>query len=117
MIIARGRIFKRIEGMNSLEQKYADHLEIDKRKGIIELYRYEKITLRLADRTTYTPDFQVMFPDGKIQFHEVKGFMRDDANVKLKVAAEQFPEFQFTLVKWDKKKQYFYFKKVGEWDI
>ena len=36
------------------------------------------------------------------RLHEVKGFMEDDAAVKLKVAAETFWWFQFKLVKKDR---------------
>ncbi len=35
--------------------------------------------------------------------HEVKGFMRDDAAVKLKVAAKMHPWWTFRLVKKSKK--------------
>jgi len=44
----------------------------------------------------------VTFED-RIELHETKGFMRDDAAVKLKVAADKFPEFLFVLVKKIKK--------------
>ena len=57
----------------------------------------ESITLRLAGRTRYTPDF---FTGGTLGLAcwEFKGHMRDDAAVKLKVAAEMYPFFRFILV-------------------
>lgn len=64
----------------------------------------EPVTFRLAGRTRYTPDFGV-WPeliaehDGRFTLCEVKGFMRDDAAVKLKVAAEMFPWFRWLLVR------------------
>ena len=73
-------------------------------------YRYEGITLKLAMDTRFTPDFIVMDKDGFLEVHEVKGFMRDDAHVKLKVAAEQFP-FKFFLIRLIPKKD------GGGWDI
>ena len=90
--------------MNKLEQKYADYLWKLKMGKEIVGYQYESIKLVLAPRTTYTPDFLVVYPE-HFEVHEVKGFARDDAMVKLKVAAQLFPWWRFVLVKWVK----------GEW--
>ena len=99
---ARGRITVK-DGMNSLERRYAQHLHSRWLAGEIHSFSFERHNLKLADRTYYRPDFEVMLPDGTIEFHEVKGFMRDDANVKIKVAAQQFPQYVFRLVRWDRK--------------
>lgn len=81
--------------MNKTEAEYAALLEIRKRSGgDIEWYAFEAITLKLADDTRYTPDFLVMRHDGTLECHETKGFWRDDALIKIKVAAEKFP-FRF----------------------
>ena len=61
-------------------------------------YFFEAIKLRLAKATFYTPDF-IVFDASGATFYEVKGFWRDDARVKLKVAAEMFPWFKFVVVK------------------
>ena len=100
-IYARGRISVKSD-MNKLEKSYADHLRELQLAGEIYSYAYERHKLKLADKTYYTPDFEVMLPDGRIEFYEVKGFMRDDAAVKLKVAAQQFPQYIFRLVRWDR---------------
>jgi hypothetical protein len=92
---------------NKTEVVYAVHLETLKRAGLVLWYRFEAVKLRLADNTFYTPDFAVMLPDGEIELHEVKGFWRDDARVKIKVAAEMYP-FQFVAVQK---------AKGGEWKI
>lgn len=76
---------------NRTEAAYEAHLELRRRVGEVAWYRFEGIKLRLADNTFLTPDFAVMLTDGRLQMHEVKGFMQDDANVKLKVAAEAYP--------------------------
>jgi len=99
---ARGRTDTK-DGMNSLERRYADHLRTLQLASEIHSYSFERHNLKLADRTYYKPDFEVMLPDGSIEFHEVKGFMMDDANVKIKVAAAQFPQYVFRLVQWDRK--------------
>lgn len=70
---------------------YCQHLELRKRAGEIVWYRFEGIKLRLADNTFYTPDFAVMLATGEMELHEVKGFWTDDARVKTKVAADQYP--------------------------
>jgi len=89
-------------GMNGLETRYSKYLDEMKSAGIVLDWRYEAVKLRLADKTFYTPDFAVFYPD-RIELHETKGFMQDDANVKIKVAAEQHWYFKFVLVKWIKK--------------
>ncbi|PQH12734.1 DUF1064 domain-containing protein [Raoultella ornithinolytica] len=77
--------------MNKTEEAYCQHLELRKRYGEIVWYRFEGIKLRLADNTFYTPDFSVMLANGQMEMHEVKGYWTDDARVKTKVAADQYP--------------------------
>ncbi|MDR2219740.1 MAG: DUF1064 domain-containing protein [Methylobacillus sp.] len=83
--------------MNKTEAAYADHLELLRRAGEVLWYRFEGMKLRLADNTFYTPDFAVMLANRQLEAHEVKGFWRDDARVKIKVAAEMYP-FRFIAV-------------------
>jgi hypothetical protein len=85
--------------MNKLESAWAACLELEKRAGKIVDYRYEAVRLILADRTTYTPDFFVIEADGGVRFDECKGFMQEDANVKIKVAARLFPWFKVRLIR------------------
>lgn len=80
--------------MNKTEQAYATHLELRKAAGEVVWYAFEALKLRLADKTFYDTDFTVMLAGGELEIHEVKGFWTDDARVKIKVAAEQFP-FRF----------------------
>lgn len=82
--------------MNKTEEAYAWVLELQKRAGLLTWYAYEAITLKLADGVRYTPDFAVRTADGQLEFHEVKGYMREDARIKLHVAASMFP-FKFFL--------------------
>lgn len=93
--------------LNRTEQAYSNWLEAKKRGGEILHYQFEAVKLRLADRTFYSPDFLVINKDLQVEIHEVKGFMTDDANVKIKVAAEQFPFFIFKVVR----------LKRNEWEI
>lgn len=102
-----------VERMNKLEAMYAAHLEALRRAGKIVFWRYESAKFRLADRTWYTPDFYIMRADGTLEIHETKGFWEDDARVKIKVTAEQFPELQFVAVQWDKGVKGWKFERFG----
>jgi hypothetical protein len=86
------------DGMTKLERSFRDTLQDAFMKALVREWRREPITLRLAGRTRYTPDFLVVMPDSDLVFVEIKGFMRDDAAVKLKVAAEMYPYFGWLLV-------------------
>lgn len=92
--------------MNKTEARYAKLLDDRLHAGEILWYKFEGVKLRLADNTFYSPDFFVMLADGTLEVHEVKGFMTDDAAVKVKVAAAMYP-FQFIVVRW----------KAKEWDF
>lgn len=71
----------------------------------------QSVTLLLANGCRYTPDFFVpcTFAAGDglncaPVAYEVKGFMRDDAAVKIKVAARAYPWIRFFLATKRKKK-------------
>lgn len=93
--------------MNGLESRYSLHLESLKRSGIILDFQFEALKLRLADRTYYSPDFLIINKNEEIEIHEVKATSKgkplyeDDAIVKLKCVAENFP-FRFKMVWVDK---------------
>jgi hypothetical protein len=67
--------------------------------GLIQWWMYEAMKFRLADNTFYTPDFIVVTANGDLEAHEVKAYWsnanrggwREDARVKIKVAAEMHP--------------------------
>lgn len=99
---ARGRVRKAKGEMNSQEALFAEKLRQEQREGIVEWWAFESITLRLADRTTWTPDFALLYRDGSLWLIDVKGtaktkagnyipFIEQHTKVKAKVAAEQFP--------------------------
>lgn len=93
--------------MNKTEREFSILLEARKQKGEICGWSYETVKLRLADRTTYTPDFltwEFAWDDEtpvRLCFIEIKGFKREDAMVKYKVAREQFPWATFEM--WERK--------------
>lgn len=60
---------------------------------------FEALKFRLADKTWFTSDFLVMAKDGLLSIHELKGWMEDDAAVKVKVTAEAYWLFPVLLVR------------------
>lgn len=84
--------------MNKTETAYAAQLELRKAAGEVAWWVFEGLKLRLADATFYDTDFTVMLSTGELEVHEVKGHWTDDARVKIKVAAAQYP-FRFIALK------------------
>lgn len=85
--------------MNKTEAAYAEQLENLRIGGYLRWWKYGTLSLRLADRTWYRPDFLVEARGGQLEIHEVKGHWEDDARVKFKVAAELYPMFRFFAVR------------------
>lgn len=98
--------------MNRTEEAYAERLERLRLAGEILAWSFEPLKLRLGVSCYYTPDFVVVAKDRTLEMHEVKsvhrvavkakGFkipgqyrerpgFRDDARVKIRVAAETHP--------------------------
>jgi hypothetical protein len=96
---ARGLTNRKPGEMNKLEAAWALELETRRIAGEISQWWYEPMSLRLAKGSHYKPDFMIVLADGLVEFHETKGYMQEAANVRLKVAAEKFPQFLFRLVK------------------
>lgn len=84
--------------MNKTERAYADDLELRRLAGEILRWRFEPLKFRIGHACFYTPDFEVVLPDGTVQYHEVKGFWRDDARVKIKAVASLFNDRHFQAV-------------------
>lgn len=87
---------------SGLERRYAELLESRKIVGEIVAWQYECVKLHLGGGAWYLPDFVVIRdePDGRrvSEIHEVKGFWREAAKVRLKVAVEKFWWFDFFVV-------------------
>jgi len=87
------------DGMNKLERAYSQNLEGLRLAGEIQVWQFEPLKLRLPGQASYyTPDFLVVEAEGEMVFHEVKGFWRDDARVKIKAAAGIYRWARFVAV-------------------
>jgi hypothetical protein len=93
------------QAVSKLEREYGNFLEHQKRLGSIVGYKHQPLKLRLADKTYYNPDYSVHRNDDVIELVEVKGLWEDMSRVKVKVCAEQFPEFLFVAVTRPKKNE------------
>lgn len=108
-----GRGTRRVPGvMNRSEADYAAWLEGQRLAGFVLEWHFERIKLKLADKTWYSPDFLVMLADGVIELVDVKGtkkkpngetgyWAEEDSKIKLRVVAELFP-FKFRVAFKDK---------------
>ena len=93
------------DGCNKLERAFRDEvLEPAYVRGAIREWWREPIKLGLGGRTYYSPDFLAIEGAGEhglapaLTFCELKGFMREDANVKIKVSADKYPCFRWLLI-------------------
>ena len=78
--------------MNDYERAYVDEvLDPLLRARRIVRWDFQPCKLRLADNSFYTPDFRVVNINHFVEFHEVKGWWREDARLKIKYAAEAHP--------------------------
>ncbi len=73
------------------EAEYAHRLAMLHASGAITGWAYETETLRAKGGTKYTPDFWVSFPDGREEYHEVKGHLRSRDAVRMRECAAVSP--------------------------
>ncbi len=95
--------------MNKTEARYRDELLLPAIKaGDIRRFEFEALKIRLGEKLFYTPDFYVVTSTGAIRIDEVKGaHIYEDARIKFKAAAAQFPEFHWRMWQW----------KEGKWSM
>jgi len=92
--------------MNKTEAAFDAHLRATFVDSQIER---EGVTLLIGNGVRYTADFSDFAIGGKLTLWEVKGFMREDAAVKIKIAARVYPRIAFFLATRNKDK--------GLWNI
>jgi hypothetical protein len=87
---------------SSWEPIYAQYLNIlIKIKAIVsweyesDTFWFEKIKRGIR---SYTPDFKIIHIDGSIEYHEVKGWMDDKSQTKIKRMKIYFPEIKMIII-------------------
>ena len=87
---------------SKMEARYAEQLEWRKKAGEIKEI-IPQFCLRLDvdghHICKYYVDFKVVYPDGRVEFHEVKGFSTDVFRLKWKLACAIYGEENFVLIK------------------
>jgi hypothetical protein len=77
------------------EANYARYLDWRVQRGELSSWQYEPHTFvfETIKRGTraYTPDFNLVFPDGHHEWHEVKGWMDPKSATRLKRMAKYYP--------------------------
>lgn len=101
--VSQGRYGKRdIKGkMNKTEEAYAEILETKKLIGEIVEWYFHAITLAYGEDARFTTDFFVMYPDGLLEFVDVKGAgpVNEASICRAKACAEKFWMFTFVVEK------------------
>lgn len=95
--------------MNKTEKKFADYLYLLLLAREIVDYKFQPMKFSLAENiegghnaVTYTPDFLIVHPD-RFELVDTKAktknwsSMRDDARVKINLAAKLFPWFEWSV--------------------
>ena len=92
------------------EAMYAFYLDYQKTTGEISKWEYEGLKFKIGDASEveggkrsgayFTPDFLVVFPDGHMELHEIKGggYCREAARVRFLAARKQWPEFTWRMI-------------------
>jgi hypothetical protein len=89
-------------GPNKLEAAFAAVLRAEN-PGV--QIREQAVTLQIGNGVRYSPDMMILEP-GRLEAFETKGgLFRDDAKVKIKIAASIWPQITFWLV----------WRKAGVW--
>jgi hypothetical protein len=91
---------------NKTEAAFEQHLENQKRAGVVLDYGFQRITLHIPGGLNYTPDFDYIAVDNVLTLVEVKpgfderkkdgsvkrrAFSTEDSAIRLKVCASIFP--------------------------
>lgn len=88
------------EPCNSWECDYAGMLAVlQVHDKSVAAWGYQPIRFRIAGGCFFTPDFVVRYADGRIVAVDVKGYMREAARIRIRIAAEKYPWMQFIVAR------------------
>lgn len=93
---------RRIYFRSRWEFNYGLYLEFIRKNALISAWEHEPETfwfdkIKRGCRS-YLPDFKVTLPNGKIEFHEVKGWMDDRSKTKIKRMAKYHPSIVLRII-------------------
>jgi hypothetical protein len=82
--------------MNDTERRWARLLEESEH---VAAWKYEEEGYRYgANDSTHWPDFWVMREDGRIEIHEIKGYVKDAGRLRFLSCADRHPEYRWVMV-------------------
>lgn len=87
---------------SKMEANYAWYLQFLKEKGEIVHWQHEPHTFWFKEiergTTSYLPDFVIIFPNQRIEYHEVKGYMDAKSKVKISRMSKYYPEIILQII-------------------
>jgi hypothetical protein len=86
------------DGFNKLERAFWERLQGAMPRYFAYAWPHSMKFVVIGGCRWYTPDFVARTQDGGMTIFETKGFMREDASLKLIAAASQYPCFSWILV-------------------
>lgn len=93
---------QRFYARSSWEVQYAHILEKRKSLGIIKSWEHEPDTFWFEKIKTgtrcYIPDFKIVWADGSIEYHEIKGWMDDRSKTKIKRMRIYHPHIKLIVI-------------------
>lgn len=80
------------------EANYARYLEYLKQQSLVKEWIHEPKTFLFENvkrgKRSYLPDFLVVWFDGSIEYHEIKGWVDDRSKAAMALMDQQYPEIQ-----------------------
>lgn len=104
------------------EANYARYLDSLKIKGDVVKWEHEPETFWFEGIKrgcmSYLPDFKIEFANGRIEYHEVKGWMDDRSITKIKRMAKYHPKVKLVVIdaKAYKKLEKEVKKNIADWE-
>jgi len=104
------------------EKNYALYLQWMLERGEITSWEHESKTFWFEEikrgTRSYLPDFEVTLLDGRVEYHEVKGWYDPKSKTKIKRMAKYYPEVKLRLVdvNWFKNYNKFLKSIIPHWD-
>lgn len=84
------------------EANWARYLKWQQQQGAVTSWAFEPETFQFEGikrgSRFYTPDFRVTYPDGRIVYHEVKGYMDARSATKIKRMAKYHPGVKIQVI-------------------
>ena len=84
------------------EANYARFLQWQRERGDVASWAHEPETFWFAGVKrgvlSYLPDFRVHYPDGRVEYHEVKGWMTPRSKTALRRMAKHHPSITMRVV-------------------